>query len=123
VTVVVYDVTSRSSFEAVDYWVEDVRRERGSDVILALVGNKNDLLDQRQVTFEEGEAKAQLLSATLFIEASAKTGNNVRSLFQQIAAALGRAEPVDDSAAANLIDVKLKPEEKGIGNGDRSCAC
>ena len=123
VTVVVYDVTSRASFEAVDHWVADVRRERGSDVILALVGNKNDLLDQRQVTPEDGEAKARAIAATLFLETSAKTGNNVKSLFLQIAAALGSAEPPEESAAANLIDVKLKGSDARASGTASSCAC
>lgn len=33
--------------------------ERGNDVIIALVGNKTDFGDRRQVSVEEGEAKAR----------------------------------------------------------------
>jgi Ras-related protein Rab-6A len=28
-------------------WIEEVRTERGSDVIIVLVGNKTDLVDKR----------------------------------------------------------------------------
>ena len=35
---VVYDVTSRASFTNTQKWVEDVRTERGKDVIIMLVG-------------------------------------------------------------------------------------
>jgi len=31
-------------------WIEDVRSERGNDVIIVLVGNKADLSDKRSVT-------------------------------------------------------------------------
>lgn len=118
VTIIVYDVTSRASFEAVEHWVSDVHRERGEDVIIALVGNKNDLIDQRQVSPSEGEVKARTLSATIFLETSAKSGSNVRSLFNEIAAALHKLDPENDpnnannsrnsSMKANLIDVKLQ---------------
>jgi len=49
VAIVVYDVTNRESFQSTSKWVEDVRAERGNDVIIALVGNKTDLSDKRYV--------------------------------------------------------------------------
>jgi Ras-related protein Rab-6A len=39
-------------------WIDDVRQERGDDVIVALVGNKTDLAEKRRVSREEGEAFA-----------------------------------------------------------------
>jgi Ras-related protein Rab-6A len=47
VTIIVYDVSSRSSFEAVSRWIDDVHNERGEDVIIVIVGNKTDLSDKR----------------------------------------------------------------------------
>lgn len=57
--VVVYDITNRASFLNTSKWIDDVRSERGKDVIIALVGNKTDFSDRRQVSVEEGESKAQ----------------------------------------------------------------
>jgi len=56
-----------------------VRTERGSDVIIMLVGNKTDLSDKRQVSTEEGERKAKELNV-MFIETSAKAGYNVKQV-------------------------------------------
>ena len=67
--------------------MDDVRGERGNDVIIVLVGNKTDLNDKRQVTTEEGEKKAQEFKV-MFIETSAKAGHNVKTLFKRIAQAL-----------------------------------
>merc|ERR1711862_1030403 len=53
VAVVVYDITSRASFANTAKWIEDVRAERGSDVVIMLVGNKTDLSDKRTVSVEE----------------------------------------------------------------------
>ncbi|KAF3835746.1 hypothetical protein F7725_028304, partial [Dissostichus mawsoni] len=77
VAVVVYDITNVNSFQQTSKWIEDVRTERGSDVIIMLVGNKTDLSDKRQITIEEGEQRAKELSV-MFIETSAKTGYNVK---------------------------------------------
>ena len=87
VAVVVYDITNRTSFMNTAKWVDDVRGERGNDVIIVLVGNKTDLNDKRQVTTEEGERKAKEFKV-MFIETSAKAGHNVKPLFKKIAQAL-----------------------------------
>ena len=39
----------RASFQNTSKWVDDVRAERGTDVIIVLVGNKTDLNDKRCV--------------------------------------------------------------------------
>ncbi len=72
VAVVVYDITSKTfasfaivlqflilsssadanSFHQTSKWIDDVRTERGSDVIIMLVGNKTDLSDKRQVRLD-----------------------------------------------------------------------
>ncbi|CAB1323744.1 unnamed protein product [Coregonus sp. 'balchen'] len=62
VAVVVYDITNVNSFQQTSKWIDDVRTERGSDVIIMLVGNKTDLGDKRQITIEEGEQRAKELS-------------------------------------------------------------
>ena len=77
VAVVVYDVTNRQSFMNTARWIEEVRSERGADVIIVLVGNKTDLVDKRQVTIEEGDSKAREFSV-IFIETSAKAGFNIK---------------------------------------------
>lgn len=38
-----------NSFQQTSKWIDDVRTERGSDVIIMLVGNKTDLADKRFV--------------------------------------------------------------------------
>lgn len=41
--------TDVNSFQQTSKWIDDVRTERGSDVIIMLVGNKTDLADKRYV--------------------------------------------------------------------------
>lgn len=42
--------TDDNSFHQTSKWIDDVRSERGSDVIIMLVGNKTDLSDKRSVS-------------------------------------------------------------------------
>lgn len=45
----VFSFTDLNSFQQTSKWIDDVRTERGSDVIIMLVGNKTDLADKRYV--------------------------------------------------------------------------
>ena len=56
--IVVYDITNRPSFESINKWVQDVRTERGTDVLIIVVGNKLDLEERRTVTADEATEKA-----------------------------------------------------------------
>lgn len=108
VAVVVYDVTNRQSFLNTVRWIQEVRTERGSDVIIFLVGNKTDLVDKRQVSLEEGDSKARELSVN-FIETSAKAGFNIKALFRKIAAALPGMENAVANKQEELVNVQLTP--------------
>ena len=116
VAVIVYDVTNKTSFQNCDKWIEDVRSERGGDVIIMLVGNKTDLGDKRQVTAEEGEIKAKKLNV-LFIETSAKANVNIKQMFRKLAEALPfQQEP---RAAADSVDIQVGQRSKTA----KGCAC
>lgn len=79
--------------------MDDVRGERGNDVIIVLVGNKTDLNDKREVTTQQGEEEAKK-NNLMFIETSAKVGHNVKNLFKRIAQALPGMEGAESAATA-----------------------
>ena len=88
VAVVVFDITSRASFDSTTTWIADVRAQRGNDVIIVLVGNKTDLVSQREVSAAEIEQRANE-QEIMFIETSAKEGFNIKLLFRRLATARG----------------------------------
>lgn len=109
VAVVVYDVTNRASFVNTTKWVEDVRAERGSDVVICLVGNKTDLgNDKRQVSTEEGDEKATK-DGLLFMECSAKAGYNVKSLFRKLATSLPGGGEVRTEPERTVPALSVRP--------------
>ena len=77
---VVYDISSRDSFNNVMTWIEDCRNQSPKTIFIVLVGNKCDLEDKRQVTYEEGKELADK-NELLFFESSAKDGINVDDIF------------------------------------------
>ena len=82
---IVYDITNRESFKRVSEWHRVVSDKCWKNATFILVGNKVDLEDQRQVSFEEGADKAKQLGM-FFIETSAKTNQNycVQKAFDQV---------------------------------------
>ena len=47
VAIVIFDITSRASFQSVEKWIEDARAMRDDEVLLVLAGNKCDLQSHR----------------------------------------------------------------------------
>ncbi|EYE93025.1 Rab family GTPase YPT6 [Aspergillus ruber CBS 135680] len=119
VAVVVYDISNAKSFQNTRKWIDDVRGERGNDVIIVLVGNKTDLNDKREVTTAQGEEEAKR-NGLMFIETSAKVGHNVKQLFRRIAQALPGMEGEGANQNNQMIDVNITPKETTSNDG---CAC
>ncbi|KAF8745812.1 Rab subfamily of small GTPases, partial [Rhizoctonia solani] len=84
VAIVVYDITNRESFMSSGRWINIVRKEGGPDVVILLVGNKEEQSDRRQVKKQEASRLAAEVNA-IFVETSAKTGHNVGGLLKTIA--------------------------------------
>ncbi|CAI8011425.1 Ras-related protein Rab-6A [Geodia barretti] len=122
VAVVVYDITNGNSFQQVSKWIEDVRAERGTDVIIMLVGNKTDLQDKRQVSMEEGERRANDLNV-MFIETSAKAGYNVKQLFRRVAAALPGMESTQDKQNREDSIIVPTAQEYHYDQRPSECSC
>ena len=70
-SILIYDVTKRSSFNNITSWIDDLKKMNIDNQFLILVGNKTDLIESRQVEKEEGEQLAQN-HGLLFKEISVK---------------------------------------------------
>lgn len=121
--IVVYDITSRPSFEGARSWVDQALQDRArKEVVLALVGNKVDLEVERAVSREEGEALARELGM-LFFEASARTASRVDEIFESIALAL----PAETAPAKSELEdeelVLQAPREGQAGHSSRRGCC
>ena len=81
----VYDLTRKDTLLKTPLW-RDQLQKYSPDAQMYLVGNKNDLVDERVITPEEGETVAkEKLGTENFFETSAKTGHQILEAFEDLA--------------------------------------
>jgi len=89
---IIYDLTKRQTFDAVDEWVEDVKKHC-EEIPIVIIGNKNDLTDQIKVTTQEGTEKVNQIKTewkndVFFFETSAKEDVKVNESFKTLASTI-----------------------------------
>ena len=82
--IIVYDITSRESFEKSKVWIKEMENYVDKSVLIVLVGNKTDLYPKRKIEYFEGHKLAEE-NFMDFFEVSAKYDNNIETLFKFIA--------------------------------------
>lgn len=100
----VYDVASRETYNALTNWLTDARTLASPDIVIVLVGNKKDLESDREVTFLEASRFAQE-NELMFLETSARTGENVEEVFLKCARTI----------LTKIEQGQLDPEKMGSG--------
>ena len=105
----VYDVSSKTSFENIPNWLNFIRTIENTSLVLC--GNKIDL-ENREVKKEEGEELAKKEGISFF-EVSAKTDENIKDMFYSVVADL----PTFSESNTNKESlVKELMEENGVEN-------
>jgi|EP00505_MAST-04D_sp_SCG-Rhode-Island_P004048 Ras-related protein Rab-8A len=112
----VYDITNRKTYDSIKVWMEQIEKINDQNVNKILVGNKCDLEDERQVTFEEGTQMAAEYQIP-FLEASAKDNINVADAFMQIT----RNVIPTLSHTAKPSGIKLDQKSGGSKPGGKKC--
>ena len=81
----IFDITNRDSFNKIDFWLQDLRDNADNidNIFIYLIGNKIDLEEKRQVSFEEANEYANKKNMK-YLEVSAKTGQNIKKLFEEM---------------------------------------
>ena len=83
----VYDITASLTFSSLDRWLKELRENADHNIVVMLVGNKNDMVDLRAVSREDGMNFAKEKDL-LFIETSAKDAVNVQESFLNLIEAI-----------------------------------
>lgn len=81
--IVTFDVTNRQTFSNVKNWLDSIYQHADPNIVKALVGNKIDLEDQRQVSYEEAAELARQNNMEYF-ECSAKLNKNVKEVINHM---------------------------------------
>jgi Ras-related protein Rab-5C len=123
--VVVFDLTSESSFARAKDWVKQLALSNNPDIVIALAGNKADIpSSQRQVKADEIK-QFTLEESLIYLETSAKTGHNVQKLFETIANKLPDSPftpaSLGGAAAARTTSITIGPGSAAPSSTSRCC--
>ena len=75
-----YNITNRESFDSLNSWLTEIKKNANQNLSLILVGTNCDLENERKVTYKEGKDFATK-NGIKFIEVSAKNNINVKEAF------------------------------------------
>ncbi len=123
--ILVYDITNKSSFNNLNSWIEFINNYESTNIIIC--GNKIDLKDKREVSFEEGEKFSEEKKMDFF-EISAKEETNLLNMLFSSVASLpffstlnneikSKEELINDLEKENIDNLNNNEDETlGIGN-------
>lgn len=82
--ILVYDCTDASTFEAVKYWVDELRSKGPENVIVVVAANKSDAPDEKKMVDEKSARDYCESNRMTFFATSAFSGQNVTEVFGSI---------------------------------------
>ena len=123
--ILVYDITNKTSFNNLNSWIEFINNYESTNIIIC--GNKIDLKDKREVSYEEGEKFSEEKKMDFF-EVSAKEETNLLNMLFCSVASLpffstlnneikSKEELINDLEKENIDNLNNNEDETlGIGN-------
>ena len=117
----VYDITKKSSFDHLKNWLDNVRENSSRNIKIILIGNKTDLEDKREVTFQEGEEFAKN-NGLFFLETSAKNFININESFNKLTEEIYDNIEILEEEEESKNSIKLE-DVNSIINDKKKCKC
>ena len=81
IAILVYSIDNKESFEHLEKWMDDIKKNADKDIRILLVGNKLDKIEDRVISSYEVEKFTDDHKIDNFFEASAKEGTNTKEIF------------------------------------------
>ena len=124
IIILVYNVTSLKSFEALDYWYDFIIKEIGPNVILGLAGNKTDLIFDadftEEVSSEKGKEFANKIGASFALVSAKESSKEIKALFNQLLVKYLETQE-NDINLKGTIKIDEKNFTKEINNKNECC--
>jgi small GTP-binding protein len=124
-TVIVFDISNRKSYDAINYWYNQIEEHSDNDnMSILLIGNKSDISSNRVVSYEEASLLAKTLNM-IYYETSAKNNENIYESFHSLIKDIYNKININDLGPgvrrhfSKDIEVLIKKEKKNVS----SCCC
>eukprot|EP01080_Neovahlkampfia_damariscottae_P001687 gene1687-456_t len=121
----VYDITRRDTYNHLANWLTDCRNLTNPHTVIVMIGNKLDLSDQREVSFEEASKFAEE-NGLIYVEASAKTGKNVEDSFFATSSKIFekiKSGDIDPNSVESGIQIAGNDNDQTSTQSSESCSC
>jgi len=115
--ILVFALNDLNSFNKLNTWIDMAEEHNITNRII--IGNKADLTEERIVSQEV--ISITLKDQATYLEASAKTGENVNELFSQLATTLTQAAMLSNDKVRQEPMMELKKTEVEKRTGNRCC--
>ena len=118
VVLLVYDITTEDSFKGLKEWYKEILEKGPKDLLIGVIGNKSDLYEQEQVSYEEGNEYAKNIKA-FYKQTSAKENKGITNLFEKVCEEMEKKaiEECIPSKHSTLKSGKLKNSQNSNSKG------
>ena len=119
--VIVYDVSSKESFEGLELWIRDIQQHTEPNLPIFIIGNKIDL--EANVSEDDAQMFANSNRVKYFNQCSAKTGKNVKEIFYEAAKYLYKAynEIKGKSRVPSVTRLKIESQNEKQKKKKKCC--
>ena len=114
-----FDLTREDTFNNLRKWLSDVRQHASEDIVVYLIGSKQDLVEQREVDKETAQAFVTENGIEKYFETSSVTGFNVEEVFSMAAKDMYVREQLAEAAAQTPDEPKDDTRVSKGGKGGK----
>ena len=119
IVILVYSIVNKASFENLTFWYNLYQEELGNEPVLGVAGNKADLFNNQEITYEEAKSFADSKGA-IFAEISAKENRQTIDVFMNN---LVKAYISKNKKDLKPDDTKIKLDNKKINKSNNNGCC
>ena len=121
IIILVYDTTSKKSFEDLNFWNDFIQKELGQKITLGLAGNKTDLFTKEEVTKDEGKEYAKKWGAVFSLLSAKEDKPGIDLFFTEMVKKYLENETGGSNNEENEKQLKINNDNNNIKNKKTNC--
>jgi small GTP-binding protein len=120
--IVCFDLTNMSTFKSVKRWIDDFNQNQPTGKLIIIVGNKSDLVEEREVSKEEIDKFIEM-NGYIYFECSARQGEGIDEMFLQLAKRLYEENKNNKYNHRTTKLVDMEKYSSLLNKNNKKCNC